>query len=122
MGKKSVEVGVEVGKFAQRRKGLGDALAPPSTLEAPQLVRSKSKSEGQPRRITESAAKTGGDGLLGSVEPKTEIARDAGVGASDRLARLEQRPGSVEECGADQERRTLTEFRFSWDVARALRR
>jgi hypothetical protein len=53
-------------------------------------------------------AKTGGDGFLGGFE--AEIPREAGVGASDRLARLEQSAGGVEEYGSDQERETVTSF------------
>ena len=88
VGEKSVEVGVEVWKFAERREGFADALPPPSPLEATKLVMPKPESEGQPGRRTESAAKTGGDGLLRGVE--AELPREAGVGASDGLARLEQ--------------------------------
>ena len=109
--KKSVEVGVEIRKFAKRREGLAHALAPPVSLEATKLVGPKPKPEGEARRGTESAAKTGGDGILGGVEAK--LPREAGVGASDRLARLEQRAGGVEKYGADQEIGTVTEFRLS---------
>ncbi len=71
VGKKGVEVGIEIGKFAQRRERLADTLPPPLTLEATKLVGPKPESEGQPRRRTESAAKTRGDGVLGNVEAES---------------------------------------------------
>src|SRR5271170_3783521 len=92
VSKKGVEVGVEVGELANRVEGSVDAITPPSTLEAAQLVIEKSSAEGQPRRGTESAAKAGGDGVFGRVE--AELPRKAGVGASYRLAGLEQSAGS----------------------------
>src|SRR5579862_2444032 len=109
--KKRVEVGVEIRKFAKRREGLGNAIAPPMPLETAQLVGPQPEPEGEAGSFTESAAKTGGDGVLGEVE--AELPRDAGVAASDRFARLEQSAGGVEECSADQEMGTVTEFRLS---------
>ena len=106
--KKRVEVGVEIREFAERREGLAHAIAPPMPLEAPQLVGPQPKSEGEPGSRTESAAKTGGDGVLWGVEP--ELPRESRVGASDRLARLEQRAGGVEKYCADQETGTVTAF------------
>src|SRR5260221_10833054 len=111
ISEKSIEVGIEIGKFAQRREGFGDALTPPFTLEAADLVVPKPESEGKPRSRAESTAKTRRDRILGSVEAKLPC--EAGVGASDRLAGLEQRAGSVEEFGADQEMRNVTELGLS---------
>src|ERR1700689_1585897 len=106
MGEQRVEVGLEVGKGAQRRESFGDALMPPSALEAAELVVVQAAAEGQPRRGTERTAKTRGDGIFGGVE--AEVARKAGVGASDGLARLEQSAGGVEESGSDhQKMRTI---------------
>jgi hypothetical protein len=67
--------------------------------------------EGETRRGTESAAKTGCDRILGGLEAK--LTREPGVGASDRLARLEQGACGVEKYGVDQEMGTVTEFRLS---------
>src|SRR5258708_25735194 len=106
--KKGVEVGVEMEKLAQRRERLTYAIAPPMPVEAPQLVGAKPETEREPRRRTESAAKTGSDGVLGGVEP--EIVREAGVDASDRLARLEQRAGSVEKYCSDHTIRSIVAF------------
>ena len=75
------------------------------------------QAESEARRRTERTAKTRIDGVLGGVE--AEIAREAGVGASDRLARLEQGAGGVEEYSADQEMRSVTEFRLSRAAAPA---
>src|SRR5271154_5120830 len=99
--KQRVKVSLEIGEFANRSEGFADAAPPPFALEAPQLVRPEPRAEGQSGSSTESVAKAGGDGILGRVEAK--IPREPGVGATDRLARLEQRPGSVEEYSADQE-------------------
>jgi hypothetical protein len=105
-GKKSVEVSLKIRKSGDRRERLANAAPPPFPLEAPQLGGPQPESEGQPWRGTESMAKTGGDGILGGFE--AEFAREAGVGASDRLARLEQSAGGVEEYGSDQEKETVT--------------
>ena len=99
ISKQRVEVSVEAGPFTYRRERLAHPAAPPFPLQASKLAGRVPGSEGQTGRRTESAAKTGGDGVLGSVE--AESAREAGVGASDRLARLEQRACGVEECGKD---------------------
>src|ERR1700735_4197417 len=103
MGEQRVEVGVEVGKGPHRREGIGDTLMPPSALEAAQLVMVQAQAEGQARSGTERTAKTGADGIFGGVE--TEIAREAGVGTSDGLARLEQSAGGVEEGGGDHQKK-----------------
>ena len=66
VGEKGVEVGVEIGEFTERREGFSDALTPPLPLETANLVGAKAESEGQAGRRTESAAKTGGDAVLGS--------------------------------------------------------
>ena len=101
--KKRVEVGVEIRKFSKWREGLADAIAPPMPLEAPKLIGPKPVAEGKAGSFTESTAKTGGDGVLRGVE--AELPRETGVAASNRLARLEQSAGGVEEYGADQEMR-----------------
>src|SRR5580700_1643450 len=108
--KERVEVGVEIREFAKRRERLAYPLVPPMPLEATKLVGPKPKPESEPRCRPESMAKIRADGILGGVE--AEIPREAGVGASDRLARLEQGAGGVEECGLDQEIRTVKEFRL----------
>src|SRR5580700_4885273 len=102
MGEQRVEVGLEVGKGAHRRKGFCHALMPPSALEAAQFVVVQTAAEGQARRGTERMAKTGGDGIFGGVE--AEVARKAGIGASDGLARLKESAGGVEESGGDHQR------------------
>ena len=117
---KGVEVGVEIRKFAQRREGLADALSPPFALEAAELVVAQTKAESETGSITEGTAKTRRDGILGGVE--AEIPREAGVGPSDRFARLEQSAGGVKEYGGDQERGTVTEFRSSRSAAPAVPR
>ncbi len=64
-------VGVEVGESAERRERLADTLPPPFPLEAPQLTIAKAEPEGQAGRRTKSAAKTGGDGILGRIEAES---------------------------------------------------
>ena len=101
MGEQRIEVGLEVGKGAQRREGFGDPLMPPSALEAAELVVMQAEAEGQARSGTERMAKTRGDGIFGRVE--AEVAREAGIGASDGLARLKESAGGVEESGCEHE-------------------
>src|SRR5271156_2628030 len=86
--KQRVKVSLEIGEFANRSEGFADATPPPFALEAPQLVRPEPRAEGQSGSGTESAAKAGGDGILGRVE--AEIPREAGVRAADGLPRREQ--------------------------------
>jgi hypothetical protein len=53
----------------------------------------------EPRRIAESPAKSSRDCIFRRVY--AELASEARVGAAHRLERFEQRPGSIEECGAN---------------------
>ncbi len=100
VAKKSIEVSVEIVELADWRERFADTIPPPSPLEAAQFVRSKSGAKGQPRRLAESTAKAGTDRLFRRVD--AELPRESSIGATDRLARLEQSTSRVEECGLDQ--------------------
>src|SRR5208283_4977744 len=115
VGEQGVKVSVEVRESAERRERLADTLQPPFPLEAPKLTIAKTEPEGQAGRRTEGTAKTGGDGILGGIE--AEPPRQAGISTPDRLARLEQRAGGVEEYGADQRMRNLKGYRSSFLTA-----
>src|SRR5271163_4353727 len=117
MGEQRVEVGLEVGKGAQRRERVGYALMPPSAFEAAEFVVMQAAAEGQARRGTERTAKTGGDGIFGGVE--AEVPREAGVGASDGLARLEQSSGGVEESSGDHQKEMRAYFFAGGETAGA---
>src|ERR1017187_4222226 len=95
VGKQRVEVSVEAGPCAHRRERFAHAAPPPFPLQAAKLVGRMPGAEGQTGRRTESAAKTGGDGVLRGGE--AELPRQASVGASNGLARFEQRAGGIEE-------------------------
>src|SRR5579859_8081052 len=90
-----VEVSAEIGELAEPGETRGDQLAPPSSFEIAQLLRTVARTESEPRRLAKDPAKRRIDGRGVSVD--SIVARHARIGRADRIARREERSGRIEK-------------------------
>src|SRR5260370_3553815 len=90
------KVGLEIRKRAELRERLGNPHPPPFALEPSELVRRMSGPEREPRRITESPAKSRRDRIFRRVH--AELASKASVGATHPFDRLQHGARSLQKC------------------------
>src|SRR5579862_5550480 len=87
IGEQLIEESIEAVELAEPLEAAAHEAVPPFALEAADFSGLAVRTEGQPRRRGECAAKTGTDRAV--IRIKSVLPRDARVGVADRLARLE---------------------------------